>query len=235
MGSFGVTLKVNNASGESTVTKTGYITVTEPVYCDSRGGVLEEWIASVGIGSDVNTSTKTTGYQDFTAKTFTVQSGTTQNFTLKPAFSNTRKPKSEYWRIWIDLNNDKDFDDTGELLYTSALSNTTVTGSIIIPPGLNLTTRMRISMKRSVAPGTCEIFSQGEVEDYNISIVSPAPVDLNADFSASPLSVYSGEYVQFTDLSVGNPTSWVWTFDGGTPSSSSNEMNPRIQYNTPGI
>jgi PKD repeat protein/C1A family cysteine protease len=234
MDTFDVTLTVKNASGENTVKKTGYITVTEPVYCDSKGGVSEEWIESVSIGSDVHSSTKTTGYQDFTAKTFTVQSGTTQNFTLKPAFSNARKPKTEYWRIWIDLNNDKDFDDPGELLFTSALSNTTVTGIITIPPGLNLTTRMRISMKRSVAPGACEIFSQGEVEDYTVTITPPAPVELTADFSASSQSVYSGEYVQFTDLSVGYPVSWAWTFSNGTTSITSNDRNPNIQFNSAG-
>jgi len=39
--------------------------------------------------------------------------------------------------------------------------------------------------------------------------------------------------VQFTDLSLNNPTSWSWTFDGGDPSSS-DEQTPAITYNNPG-
>jgi len=54
-----------------------------------------------------------------------------------------------------------------------------------------------------------------------------------ADFSASPVSVCAGGTVQFTDLSTNAPTSWSWTFPGGTPGSST-QQNPLITYNTPG-
>ena len=37
----------------------------------------------------------------------------------------------------------------------------------------------------------------------------------------------------FTDLSSGNPTSWNWSFIGGTPNVSSIQ-NPTITYNTEG-
>jgi PKD repeat protein len=41
--------------------------------------------------------------------------------------------------------------------------------------------------------------------------------------------------VTFTDLSYnGTPTSWAWSFPGGTPSTD-NSPNPTITYNTPGI
>lgn len=39
--------------------------------------------------------------------------------------------------------------------------------------------------------------------------------------------------VQFFDLSTNNPTSWNWTFEGGTPSTST-VQNPVITYSTPG-
>ena len=38
---------------------------------------------------------------------------------------------------------------------------------------------------------------------------------------------------QFTDQSAGDPTSWSWTFQGGTPASSTEE-NPLVSYNAPG-
>lgn len=57
-----------------------------------------------------------------------------------------------------------------------------------------------------------------------------APV---ADFEGNPTSVQVGNNVDFTDLSLNNPTSWSWDFEGGTPATSTEE-NPSIQYNTAG-
>lgn len=54
-----------------------------------------------------------------------------------------------------------------------------------------------------------------------------------ADFEANQISVCVGETVNFTDLSSETPTSWAWTFNGGTPSTS-NIQNPSITYNTAG-
>ena len=58
----------------------------------------------------------------------------------------------------------------------------------------------------------------------------PVPV---ADFTATPTTVYAGETVSFTDMSTNNPTSWNWSFSGGTPTSSTTQ-NPQIVYNSPG-
>lgn len=56
---------------------------------------------------------------------------------------------------------------------------------------------------------------------------------ITADFSADNQNVCAGSTVNFTDQSTGGPTSWSWTFTGGTPSIS-NSQNPAITYNTPG-
>ena len=55
-----------------------------------------------------------------------------------------------------------------------------------------------------------------------------------ADFSANLTSIITGESITFSDLSANNPTSWSWTFVGGTPSSS-NLQNPVVTYNTAGV
>src|SRR5207244_2637357 len=54
-----------------------------------------------------------------------------------------------------------------------------------------------------------------------------------ANFSASERIACPGAAVQFTDYSAGSPTSWNWTFTGGSPSSST-QQNPLVVYNTPG-
>lgn len=55
---------------------------------------------------------------------------------------------------------------------------------------------------------------------------------LSADFTADVTTVCTGGTVNFTDLSIA-ATSWSWTFDGGTPSTST-DQNPSVVYNTPG-
>lgn len=55
-----------------------------------------------------------------------------------------------------------------------------------------------------------------------------------ADFSADVTSVQVGDTVAFTDLSLNNPSSWEWSFQGGTPETS-NEQNPAVLYETPGV
>jgi len=54
-----------------------------------------------------------------------------------------------------------------------------------------------------------------------------------ADFTADQDTICAGDTVNYTDLSTGAPTSWAWTFPGGTPASSS-DQNPSIAYNTAG-
>lgn len=55
-----------------------------------------------------------------------------------------------------------------------------------------------------------------------------------ANFSGNPTNILTGESISFTDLSAGNPTSWLWTFQGGTPATSILQ-NPIVTYNSPGI
>ncbi|HCY22899.1 MAG TPA: hypothetical protein DHV29_05355 [Bacteroidales bacterium] len=54
-----------------------------------------------------------------------------------------------------------------------------------------------------------------------------------AEFEADTQIVCEGDTVFFTDLSLGGPTAWSWSFEGGTPLGSSLQ-NPFVIYNTVG-
>ena len=54
-----------------------------------------------------------------------------------------------------------------------------------------------------------------------------------ADFVASETTINMGSSVTFTDMTQNIPTSWSWTFNGGTPATST-EQNPTITYSEPG-
>jgi len=53
------------------------------------------------------------------------------------------------------------------------------------------------------------------------------------DFTASQTIICGDETIDFTDLSGNTPTSWAWTFAGGTPGTST-AQNPTITYNSAG-
>ncbi len=54
---------------------------------------------------------------------------------------------------------------------------------------------------------------------------------IDADFVAE---IEIGESVAFVDCSSGNPTEWLWTFDGGMPSQSV-EQHPVVRYDKSGV
>jgi PKD repeat protein len=56
-----------------------------------------------------------------------------------------------------------------------------------------------------------------------------------AEFEASEDTIQVGESIDFTDLSLGSPTSWEWTFEGGTPGTSTDQNPTGIMYETPGF
>lgn len=148
-------------------------------YCVSRSNnANDEWIGEVSIGSFTHSS-GASFYSNFTSETIPLASGSTLNLLLTPTFSGSIY--NEYWRIWIDYNNDGDFSDQGELAFDAGgLNNTAVSGSISVPASLTGTSRMRISMKYNAAPTACESFSYGEVEDYTVDFDASSGGDTEA-------------------------------------------------------
>jgi len=234
VGTFDVSLTASNAAGSDFEAKTAYITV-DPynlTYCNSSGSnTNSEWIETFSLGSNSFNSSNNGGYWDNTASPISVESSQTYDLTLTPGFSN--RPRKQFWRVWVDYNLDGDFTDAGEQVFAANNKRNTVNGTFTLAANLNGEYRMRVSMKYNSSSTSCEQFTYGEVEDYTLLIGTPVPQAPIADFSGSPTSVEVGNSVLFSDESLNTPTSWAWTFTGGTPASSSNQ-NPTITYDLEG-
>jgi PKD repeat protein len=69
---------------------------------------------------------------------------------------------------------------------------------------------------------------------YRYEADLPVEEILTANFTANNTHICPENYVNFTDMSVGDPLEWLWTFEGGDPATST-EQNPEgIMYAIPG-
>jgi hypothetical protein len=140
-----------------------------------------EWIQGLQLGPLTNISGDNGGYADFgDSFSATYTAGSTYSFTGVVGFP--QGPFSETWVAWMDFNQDGDFDDAGEELF-SIFGQTQVNGSFSIPANaVNGSIKLRVAMGFSVAQ-LCQNLGEGEIEDYCVNIVGgvppPNPCDIN--------------------------------------------------------
>lgn len=166
----------NVSAASNTVNVT--TTTTSVTYCNSQGtSASDERIGKVVFGTINNTSTGTTGYENYTSVSTNAARSSAYTITITPTWTSTIY--NEGYAVFIDYNQDGDFSDSGETVWTKSASKTTpVTGTITIPATAALgTTRMRVSMKYNAIPTSCEGFSYGQVEDYSINITAAGTIE----------------------------------------------------------
>lgn len=169
-GVYDVTLTVSNNYGDDVLIKNDYITVNENIitYCESKANSsVREWIGKFTFGNYIKTSAGD-GYSDYTNDPIIISSGQVYNITVTPNFQ--KNSRREFIKIWIDFNNDGDFIDVGEEVFSYPAATSIVSGNILIPNTFIGSTRLRLSMKNNGYATPCEIFSNGEVEDYTITV-----------------------------------------------------------------
>jgi hypothetical protein len=167
-------------------------TTTTPTYCASKGtDVNYEWIDLVQLGSINRSSTKDAGYYNGTALSTSVAAGSAQTIYYSAGYASTAY--TEYWKIYIDWNQDGDFIDSGELVASrSSSSSSTLSSAFTVPTtAKNGKTRLRVVMSDNSATTSCNSYSYGETEDYSISVTgglrtSGATAATAADYKLFP-------------------------------------------------
>ncbi|WP_338811956.1 GEVED domain-containing protein [Bernardetia sp. Wsw4-3y2] len=178
-----IQVRANCSAVSSEYSSSVFVTTSAPPalnYCVSKGNsVSDEWIQRVRLGSIDNNSGANGGYADFTNLSTTLAKGSSYTITINPAWAS--RTYSEAYDVWVDYNQDGDFDDAGEAVYTlSRTTSTQVSGSFTVPSSaLGGATRMRVSMKYNANSTPCETFSYGEVEDYTVVINSANKATFN--------------------------------------------------------
>ena len=157
----------NNSGFSNTVTVT---TLSNSVsYCNSKGNNSNyEWIDLVRLNNLNNPSGNDGGYKDNTSMTANLPYGS-NTINISAGFSGSSY--REYWRIWIDFDQNGTFDSNELVVSGSSRSSGTLGASFNVPTSaLAGPTRMRVSMKYNSYQDPCETFSYGEVEDYTVIV-----------------------------------------------------------------
>jgi len=140
------------------------------IYCKSLGVNSQyTYIDRIKFADLDHTSGDNLGYADFTHECANIKQDGMHDICLKPGFRGG--PYLVYWRIWIDYNQDGDFEDASEFV-AQGKGDKEICGKITIPSWVPTgKTQMRVSMSHGgYCAGPCAIFSYGEVEDYCIMI-----------------------------------------------------------------
>jgi len=166
-------------------------------------------------------------------------------------FGDSKSSFSNYGS-WIDIS------APGSAIYSTIPGNSygTKQGTSMASPMVAGLAGLMLSLNPSLLPSdvkSCLLSSADNIDGANPSYIgdlgagrinaeeamncinatlSWAPV---ADFSSNLVTILEGQTIDFTDLSIYNPTTWNWTFTGGTPNSFSGQNPPLITYSTAGV
>ncbi|WP_055436611.1 LamG-like jellyroll fold domain-containing protein [Lacinutrix algicola] len=190
--------------------------------CTSRGNNdTSEYISRVQLNTIDNfttTGTTTIGYSNNTGISTNLTTGSTYSLTITPGFPGTTF--AEGYRVWIDYNNNNDFTDSGELVYTQAATTLyPVTATFTVPNTVTAgSKRMRISMKYNGTPTSCEVFDYGEVEDYTVNIIVSNTPEI--EIIGNTLNIVDGDispsitnHTDFGSAIIGNSITRTYTIN----------------------
>ncbi len=150
---------------------------SEPTGYSSTGGNSTNpgWINQVSFDSGFATGNNN-GYTNL-SKTFELVPGSSNTVGLNPVFFDS--PSDQYWNIWIDYDQDGDFENDEMVFSSSNPESVAISGTITPPDWASGCTRMRIKMHYyGNQSSSCGDFTFGEVEDYIIGFITDSSNNL---------------------------------------------------------
>ncbi|PCH51250.1 MAG: hypothetical protein COC22_05400 [Flavobacteriaceae bacterium] len=146
-------------------------------YCSSSGNTSYNTgitLVSINTLNNATSPLKTNAYEDFTALSTTLVKNNTYNLSVN---LNTDEDYKVFAVAWIDWDQDGVFNNTSER-YELGYTKDKINGSTSLSPlaitvpltAISGSTRMRVSAKWFIYPGSCETGFDGEVEDYTINV-----------------------------------------------------------------
>jgi GEVED domain/Secretion system C-terminal sorting domain/Ig-like domain CHU_C associated len=166
-------VKANNGSCDSAYA-TGTLTLA---YCTPTSTYGTSYYISnfttTGGYTNIANSTSSGSYNNYSTMSVSKPAGTSFNFSITKINTSTQA------KIFVDWNQDLDFDDAGETVATFSNGATVNTGAIAIPAGTpvgNYRMRVRSTYYYNTTLTACGAFTYGEAEDYTLSVVT-APAD----------------------------------------------------------
>ncbi|REE27464.1 putative secreted protein (Por secretion system target) [Winogradskyella pacifica] len=156
-------------------------------YCDPNPSSVDgSGIINVNIGTINNsTSAESGNYGDYSAQSTDVSQGQTVTFNI--TFSTGIYDYNT--KIWIDYNNNGNFDDFDEEVFSGTSDPSNLSGSFIIPVSASIGQhRLRIGGADSATPTPCYTGSYASYEDYTINVIA-ASTDTSVQFTSTSTTV----------------------------------------------
>ena len=155
-------------------------------YCINKGPRGNVWLQKVSIGAWISNSSANEGYLYNPTSKLTLRTDTTYAVQLDLG-GYPRVQDTAYWRIWIDFNGDKDFEDAGEqVLQTKSLHKSSAKTTLALKGTLVSASDkflMRVILSKAAFSAPCGSNTTIEIEDYLVDIQSSCPTPSVTDFS----------------------------------------------------
>lgn len=133
------------------------------------------WIAGIGLDTFYHQTGQGAApfvsYESLEELTISVRAGQPYPMALFAGFQSGLLPV--YWRVWVDLNEDGDFEDVGEQVFHSGQQTiSALSFQFQLPPTTAAGIKtMRISQSFLGAPDPCGVSLYGETEDYRLRVI----------------------------------------------------------------
>lgn len=177
-----------------------FVTITTG-YCQPTGGTSNQYylktISTTGATTNISyTATSYSAYVNNVATQLTAEQGMTVNYSLTPSGG------SNYYYIWVDWNNDLDFEDANETILATTSYASSRTGTFTIPagqvPGMY---RMRVANSWSGSIVSCGPAPSGGYVDFTLNVTNGNLATVETSSNKGNIKVYPNPFSDVLNIS----------------------------------